>query len=80
MSEKDKTDNEFDYVVKVSALLTAFYALGLTCGTYEQMAKTSSDIDWLYLIENTINQSAVVFSCSIGFNAVLNHLNKKRGR
>ena len=44
------------------------------------MMKTSTNIDWNYLISNTVQQSAIVFSSSIGLFALLDYVNKKRGR
>lgn len=80
MSDKEKTDNEFVDKIKFLAILSGFYALGLASGTVEHMLKTSSNIDWGYLISNTVSQSSIVFSGATGGLAVLNYLNKKRGR
>jgi hypothetical protein len=80
MSDKEKTDNEFVDKIKFLAILSGFYALGLASGTADQMMKTSNNIDWGYLISNTVSQSSVVFSGATGILAVLNYLNKKRGR
>lgn len=80
MSDKEKTYSEFVDKIKFMAVFSGFYALGLASGTADQMLKTSNNIDWGYLISNTISESAIVFSGGIGVCAVMNYLNNKRGR
>lgn len=80
MSDKEKQDNEWAYKIRSSVSCTVLYAIGLASGTADQMMKTSNNIDWNYLISNTVQQSAIVFSSSIGILAVMNYLNNKRGR
>ncbi|MBQ6109922.1 MAG: hypothetical protein IJL05_00900 [Alphaproteobacteria bacterium] len=80
MSDKEKQDNEWTYKIRFSISGTVMYAIGLASGTANQMLETSTNIDWNYLISNTVQQSALVFSGSIGVFALLDYVNKKRGR
>lgn len=80
MSDKEKKDKEWADKIRFSVGGTVMYAIGLASGTAYQMLETSKNIDWNYLISNTVQQSAVVFSGSIGVFALLDYVNKKRGR